>query len=148
MKIFVDASLDEKKCVAGVGIYIMRGASNRTISQWYKTNDVNEAELWGIYQAAILGHGKDCTIYTDSKTALAYVQQEVKDKPRTFEQHLRHKRMELLAYKVRRLNPKICWVKGHCKYFQELPIGNQISDVLSKQGREKYYRLTKEQKRV
>lgn len=139
MKIFVDASLDERKGVAGVGIYIMRGASNRTISQWYKTNDVNEAELWGIYQAAILGHGKDCTIYTDSQTALAYVNQEVKDKPRTFEQHLRHKRMELLAYKVRKLKPRIEWTKGHCRYFQELPIGNQIADSLAKQGRAKYY---------
>lgn len=139
MKIFVDASLDERKGIAGVGIYVMRGASNRTISQWYRTNNVNEAELWGIYQAAILGHGKDCTIYTDSKTALAYVNKEVKDKPRDFEQFKRHKRMELLAYKVQRLNPRIEWIRGHCKYYQELPIGNQISDMLSKQGRSKYY---------
>lgn len=139
MKIFVDASLDSAKCVAGVGIYIMRGASNRTISQWYKTNDVNEAELWGIYQAAILGHGKDCTIYTDSKTALAYVQQEVKDKPRTQEQYFRHKKMEWLACQIRRLKPRVCWLKGHCKYFQELPIGNNVADMMAKLGRAKFY---------
>lgn len=30
------------------------------------------------------------------------------------------------------------------KYFQEIPIGNQIADNLSKQGRMKYYALTKE----
>ena len=139
MEIFVDASLDEKKGIAGVGIYVMRGASNRTISQWYKTDDVNEAELWGIYIASILGHGKDCTIYTDSKTALAYVNKEVKDKPRDFEQHVRHKRMELLAYKVRRLKPKIEWIRGHCKYYQELPIGNNVADMMAKNGRAKYY---------
>lgn len=143
MKIFVDASLDERKGIAGVGIYTIRGASRRTISQWYRTDDVNEAELWGIYQAAILGHGKDCTIYTDSKTALAYVQNEVKDKPRTADQYFRHKKMEWLAYQVRRLNPKVEWIKGHCKYFQELPIGNNIADTLSKQGRAKYYAYEK-----
>ena len=139
MEIFVDASLDEKKGIAGVGIYVMRGASNRTISQWYKTDDVNEAELWGIYIASILGHGKDCTIYTDSKTALAYVQKEVKEKPRTFEQHIRHKKMELLAYKVRKLNPKIEWIRGHCKFYQKQYIGNNIADKLAHQGRAKYY---------
>lgn len=140
MKIFVDASLDEKKGIAGVGIYVMRGASNRTISQWYKTNDVNEAELWGIYIASILAHGKNCTIYTDSKTALAYVNKEVKDKPRTQEQFFKHKKMEFLACKVRRLKPRVCWVKGHCKYFQELPIGNNIADMMAKNGRAKYYK--------
>lgn len=143
MKIFVDASLDEKKNVAGIGIYVVRGASHRAISQWFRTDDVNEAELWGIYQASILGHGKDCTIYTDSQTALSYVQKTVKDKPRTIEQFFRHKRMEWLACQVRRLNPKVEWIRGHCKYFQELPIGNNVADMMAKDGRRKFYEQQK-----
>ena len=143
MKIFVDASLDEKKNVAGIGIYVVRGASHRAISQWFRTDDVNEAELWGIYQASILGHGKDCTIYTDSQTALSYVQKTVKDKPRTVEQFFRHKRMEWLACQVRRLNPKVEWIRGHCKYFQELPIGNNVADMMAKDGRRKFYEQQK-----
>lgn len=143
MKIFVDASLDEKRGVAGIGIYVVRGASHRAISQWFRTDDVNEAELWGIYQAAILGHGKDCTIYTDSQTALSYVQKTVKDKPRTVEQFFRHKRMEWLACQVRRLNPKVEWIRGHCKYFQELPIGNNVADMMAKDGRRKFYEQQK-----
>lgn len=139
MEIFVDASLDEKKGIAGIGIYVVNGALNITISHYYKTDSVNEAELWGIYIASILGHGKDCIIYTDSRTALAYVNQEVKEKPRTHEQYIRHKKMEYLAYQTRRLKPCVRWVKGHQKYFQELYIGNQISDILAKQGRAKYY---------
>lgn len=139
MKIFVDASLDEKRGVAGIGLFVKRGASSRAISNWYKTDDVNEAELWGIYQASILGHGKDCTIYTDSMTALAYVNREVKDKPRTVEQYFRHKKMEWLACQIRRLKPKVEWVRGHCKYYQELPIGNNVADMMAKNGRAKYY---------
>lgn len=145
MKIFTDASLDEKKGIAGIGIYIMKGASNRTISHWIETDNINYAELWAIYMAAILAHGKDCTIYTDSMTAISYINgNENIEKIRTQKQYIRHKRMQLLAYKIRRLKPNIIWTKGHLKYFQEIPIGNQIADNLSKQGRMKYYALAKQ----
>lgn len=141
MKIFTDSSLDEKKGIAGIGLYIMRGAQNETISHWIRTDDNNFAELWAIYQASILAHGKDCTIYTDSMTALQYINgYENIEKIRTQEQYIRHKQMQLLAYKVRRLNPHIEWTKGHLKYYQEHAIGNQIADNLSKQGRAKYYK--------
>lgn len=145
MKIFTDSSLDEKRGICGIGIYIVKGASNRTISHWIETNDNNYGELWAIYQAAILGFGKDCTIYTDSMTAISYINgNENIEKIRTQKQYIRHKRMQLLAYKIRRLKPNIIWTKGHLKYFQEIPIGNQIADNLSKQGRMKYYALTKQ----
>lgn len=140
MKIFTDASLDEKRGIAGIGIYIMRGASNRTISHWIETDNINYAELWAIYQASILGHGKDCIIFTDSKTALDYINgNENIEKERTKTQYIRHKRMQLLAYKIRKLNPHVEWTKGHLEYFQDRAVGNQIADSLAKQGRSKYY---------
>ena len=145
MKIFTDSSLDENKGICGIGLYVMKGASNRTISHWIETNDNNYGELWAIYMAAILAHGKDCTIYTDSLTAIQYIEgKENNDKPRTKEQYIRHKQMQLLARKVRRLNPRIEWTRGHRQYFQEIPIGNQIADNLSKQARAKYYALTRD----
>ena len=145
MKIFTDSSLDEKKGICGIGLYVMKGASNRTISHWIETNDNNYGELWAIYMAAILAHGKDCTIYTDSMTAICYINgNENIEKPRTQEQYIRHKRLQLLAYKIRRLEPTVLWTKGHLKYFQEIPIGNQIADNLSKQARAKYYALTRD----
>lgn len=145
MKIFTDASLDEKRKIAGVGVYILKGASNRTISHWIETDNINFAELWAIYQASILGFGKDCTIYTDSQVALTYINgNENVEKIRTKEQYIRHKQMQLLAHKIRRLKPRVEWTKGHLKYFQENSIGNQIADNLSRQARAKYYALTKE----
>ena len=144
MKIFTDSSLDEKRGICGIGIYIIKGASNRTISHWIECNDNNYGELWAVYQASILGHGRDCIIYTDSLTALTYINgNENIEKIRTQEQYIRHKRMQLLAYKIRRLKPHVEWTKGHLKYFQENAIGNQIADNLSKQARAKYYALTK-----
>ena len=140
MKIFTDASYDDKRKIAGIGIYIVKGASNRTISHWIETDNVNHAELWAIYQASILGSCRDCTIYTDSLTAIQYVEgREKPDKLRTREQYIRHKQMQFLAYQIRRLKPNLQWTKGHKKYYQENAIGNQIADNLSKLGRAKFY---------
>lgn len=140
MKIFTDSSFDENKGVAGIGLYIMRGAQNETVSHWIKTDNNNYAELWAIYQAAILGHGKDCIIFTDSQNALMYINgNENPEKLRTQQQYIRHKQMQVLAYKIRKLNPHVEWTKGHLRYFQENAVGNQIADNLSKQGRAKYY---------
>lgn len=140
MKIFTDASFDEKRQIAGIGIYMMRGASNRTISHWIRTDNVNYAELWAIYQASILGFGKDCTIYTDSMTAIQYINGvENTEKPRTQAQYIRMRQMQVLAYKIRRLKPHIEWTKGHTEYYQTRAVGNQIADNLSKQGRAKFY---------
>ena len=140
MKIFTDSSYDEKRKIAGIGIYVVKGASNRTISNWIKTDDNNFAEMFAVYQAAILGSGKDCTIYTDSQAVLCYLnRQENPKKPRTQEQYIRHKRLQLLAYKIRKLNPRVQWTKGHQQYFQSTSVANQIADSLAKQGRAKFY---------
>ena len=140
-KIYTDSSLDEKRGIAGIGIYIVRDAQNETISNWIKTDDNNYAELWAIYQASILGHGKNCIICTDSQSAIQYIKgDENPERPRTQEQYIRYKHMQFLACKIRKLNPRIEWTKGHLKYYQENAIGNSIADSLSKQGRAKYYK--------
>lgn len=143
MEIFTDASFDEKRGVAGIGLLIRKGAKQTNISNWIPAPDNNYAELWAIYMASILMGGRDGVIYTDSQTALSYIKNEIKEKPRTKEQYERHQRMRLLAYKVRRLNPKVEKVKGHESKYQEKPLSNNMADLLAKFGRSKYYGLTK-----
>ena len=143
MEIYTDASFDEKRGVAGIGLLIRKGAKQTNISNWIPAPDNNYAELWAIYMASILMSGRDGVIYTDSQTALSYIKNEIKEKPRTKEQYERHQRMRLLAYKVRALNPKVEKVKGHESKYQEKPLSNNMADLLAKFGRSKYYRLTK-----
>jgi len=141
MKIYCDASFDEKRGLAGLGLVICKGSKQQIISNYIPAPDNNYAELWAIYLASILSHGK-ATIYTDSQTALQYIQGEVKEKPRTAEQLTRHRRMQLLAYKVRRLGATVCKIKGHEKKFQTHLINNNLSDMAAKQGRAKFYERT------
>lgn len=143
MEIYTDASFDEKRGVAGIGLLIRKGAKQTNISNWIPAPDNNYAELWAIYMASILMSGRDGVIYTDSQTALSYIKNEIKEKPRTKEQYERHQRMRLLAYKVRKLNPKVEKVKGHESKYQEKPLSNNMADLLAKFGRSKYYGLTK-----
>lgn len=139
MKIFTDSSYDEKRKVCGIGIYIEKDCENTTISNFITTDDNNYGEMFAIYLAAIIGHGKNCTIYTDSLTAVDYIEDKIKEKPRDEEAYIRHQRLRLLAYKIRRLKPDIKWIKGHQKHYQQLCIGNQLADLLAKQGRAKLY---------
>lgn len=143
MEIYTDASFDEKRGIAGIGLLIRKGAKQTNISNWIPAPDNNYAELWAIYIASILMSGRDGVIYTDSQTALSYIKNEIKEKPRTREQYERHQRMRLLAYKVRKLNPKVEKVKGHESKYQEKPLSNNMADLLAKFGRSKYYGLTK-----
>lgn len=143
MEIYTDASFDEKRGIAGIGLLIRKGAKQTNISNWIPAPDNNYAELWAIYMASILMSGRDGVIYTDSQTALSYIKNEIKEKPRTREQYERHQRMRLLAYKVRKLNPKVEKVKGHESKYQEKPLSNNMADLLAKFGRSKYYGLTK-----
>lgn len=139
MKIFTDSSFDENKNVCGIGMYIENNGVNTTISNFIYTNDNNYGEMYAIYLAALLGHGKNCTIYTDSLTAVDYIEDHIKEKPRTNEAFERHQRLKLMAYKIRQLKPDIRWVKGHKKCYQQICIGNQLADILAKQGRAKLY---------
>lgn len=139
MKIYTDASLNSKNGICGIGLYVVPDNSKPyTISYWIESNDNNFAEMQAIYTASILGHGKNCTIYTDSQCAIAYINNNVKEKPRTREQYERHQRLRLMGYKIRKLKPNLQWVKGHTKHFQTHSIGNQMADTLAKQGITKY----------
>lgn len=139
MDIFVDSSFDEKRKVAGIGLYIKNGVKERCISNWIPVDNNNHAELFAIYIASILMNGKQGTIYTDSQNALAYINDQVKDKPRTREQYIRHMKMKVLAYKVRKLGCDIQKTKAHERKFQRNSLGNNMADLLAKNGRAKFY---------
>lgn len=134
MKIFVNTSLD--KDIIGIGLYVEDKNNNQTISQYYKTNDINEAELWGIYQASILGYGKDCIIFTNSKTAIKYIQKEYKNEAKTKEEYMQNKKCEYLSYKIRRLKTKIKYTHEYINS-NELPWGNTVSNYLAQKSKEK-----------
>lgn len=138
MEIYCDCSFDEKNKVAGIGLLVKEGARQNAISHWIKAPDNNFGEIWAVYQAAILMGGKDGTIYTDSQTTIAYINNLIKDKPRTIEAYERHQRMRLMAYKIRKLNARVKWVKGHNKQMKEDSLSNNIADILAKMGINKY----------
>lgn len=140
MEIFCDCSFDSKNKIAGIGLLIKDGVKQRTISNWIQAPDNNFGEIWAVYQAAILMGGRDGIIYTDSQTTLAYVQDRVKDKPRTREQYENHQRMRLMGYKIRKLKANVEWTKGHVGNFKQKSVDNALADCLAKQGRSKFYR--------
>lgn len=140
MEIFCDCSFDSKNKIAGIGLLIKDGVKQKTISNWIQAPDNNFGEIWAVYQAAILMGGRDGVIYTDSQTALAYVQDRVKDKPRTREQYENHQRMRLMGYKIRKLKANVEWTKGHVGNFKQKSVDNALADCLAKQGRSKFYR--------
>jgi ribonuclease HI len=141
IKIYTDASFDNNKKIGGIGICIQDGIKQKTISNWIPATDNNYVELFAIYLGAILLNGRKGEIHTDSQTAIGYIRDEVKDKPRTFDQYARHQRMRLLAYKIRGLLDGISVVKtkAHTKHYQLEAVGNELADILAKQGRSKFY---------
>ena len=140
MEIFCDCSFDSKNKIAGIGLLIKDGVKQKTISNWIQAPDNNFGEIWAVYQAAILMGGRDGVIYTDSQTTLAYVQDRIKDKPRTREQYENHQRMRLMGYKIRKLKANVEWTKGHVGNFKQKSVDNALADCLAKQGRSKFYR--------
>lgn len=139
IKAFVDASYDNAKKVCGIGIFIQDGVKQRTVSNWLQTDSNNYGELWAIYTACILLHGKDATVYTDSQTALQYLTTGVKDKPRTREQYIRHRNMQVLAYKIKKLGVAVSKVKAHQRTCNSSATSNNVADMLARLGRSKYY---------
>ena len=140
MKIYTDASYDDKKGIAGMGIVVCKGQNRITISNWGNFKSINEAELFAIYQGCILSGGEPCEIITDSQTALEYIERDIKDKPRTKEQYIRHKHCEFWAYKIRKFkNITFAKIKGHQHNFQTQSMGNRLADVLANEGRAKFY---------
>jgi ribonuclease HI len=142
MDIWCDSSFDQRRKICGVGIYIKDGVKQKAISNWIPAENNNFGEMFGIYLAGILINGKQGKIHTDSQVAISYINREVKDKPRTGEQYIRHKQLELLAYKIRAVLPEgveIVKTKAHTHHFQTDAMGNELSDILAKQGRTKFY---------
>lgn len=140
MKIFTDASMDDKKGIAGIGILVCKGQRRDFVSNWVEAKSINEAELKAIYLACVLSGGEPCEIVTDSQTALQYIEYGVKDKPRTQEQYIRHKHCEFMAYKIRKFpNITFAKIKGHQHNYKTQSMGNRIADVLASEGRAKFY---------
>ena len=138
MKAYCDSSFDEKKGIAGIGIVIENGTKRRLISNWIKARSNNEAELYAIYLAGILTENNGI-IYTDSQTAIEYITHDIKEKPRTKEQYLRHKHCEYWALKIRKQNVQIEKIKAHQKVFQTHSLGNRFADLAANEGRAKFY---------
>ena len=138
MKAFTDSSYDEKLGVAGIGVVIQNGQKRKVYSTWIKCNSNNEAELFAIHLASILTEGKG-VIYSDSQTAISYINREIKDKPRTKEQYIRHKMCEYWAYQIRRRGITVEKIKAHTHNFQTHSIGNRLADLLANEGRAKFY---------
>lgn len=135
MRIYTDCSYDPYKHVCGLGLYIEDGVVTRTISTHITADNNNYGELFAIYLAAILSHGKNCTIYTDSQIAMSFVKGDVKCNADTVDSYERFQRLRLLGYKIRQLKPVLAWVRGHQRDLNNHSIGNQLADLLAKQGR-------------
>lgn len=142
VKAYCDSSYDEKRGIAGIGVVIYNGSKRSVVANWIKAQSNNEAELFAIHLASILTEGKG-VIYTDSQTAISYIKGEIKDKPRTREQYIRHKHCEYWAYQIRKRGIIPEKIKAHQNYFQTHYIGNRLADLLAQEGRSKYYELNK-----
>lgn len=143
MKAYCDSSYDEKRRMAGIGIVIQDGNKRRTYSNWVPARSNNEGELFAIYVSAILMNGRG-TIYTDSQTALFYLEGKIKDdKERCREQWLNHKKCKFLAYRIHLVmkdtGGKVEKIKAHTHHFQTHSIGNRLADLMAKEGRSKFY---------
>lgn len=138
-KVFVDSSFDDRLQIAGIGIAVYKGESKEVISHFIKALSNNEAEIYACYIGGILANGGE--VYTDSQTAIEYINQTIKDKPRTLAQYIRHKRCEYWACKARHLGIKLQKIKAHTPYFQTLYTGNRLADIASKDGRSKFYEI-------
>ena len=138
MKAYCDSSFSEKDGVAGIGVTVIDGQKRRVYSNWIRARTNNEAELFAIHLASIIA-GADAEIYTDSQTAISYIENNVGDKPRTREQYLNHKHCEFWAAQIRRRGVKAIKIKAHEKKFEVHSIGNRLADLLANEGRAKYY---------
>lgn len=138
MKIYTDASFDDRNKIAGIGICIVDGYKQKNYSVYTKARTINEAELFAIHLGSILSEGKG-VIYTDSQTAVSYINNQIKDKPRTQDQWLNHKYCQYWAYQIRRRKISVEKIKGHKNYFQTHQLGNNMADLLSRAGRAKFY---------
>ena len=138
MRIYTDASFDIKGHIAGIGIVIKDGLKERTHSNWVKARTVNSAELIAIYIGGILSEQRG-NVYTDSQTAISYIKNDIKEKPRNKEQYLNHLECKYWACKIRKLGVDVEKIKAHERTFQTHSIGNRMADLMANNGRAKFY---------
>lgn len=143
MKAYVDSSFDQRLNIAGIGILVQDGQHERNYYLFVKAPSNNWAELFAIKMAGILTHNQ-AKIYTDSQTAIQYINHQIGEKERSKKQYIVHKQCELLAYEIRKQDLIIEKIKAHTHNFQLHSMGNRMADLNAKRGLAKYYALTKE----
>lgn len=144
MRVYCDASFDERIGVAGIGILIQDGQHERNYSLFTQAPSNNWAELLAIKISGILTHGK-AVIYSDSQTAIDMIGGHINnEKERSRKLYIAHKQCEVLAYQIRAQRLHIEKIKAHQKNFQLHSFGNRIADLLAKRGLGKYYAMQKD----
>ena len=134
---YTDANID-RKGIAGIGIVIIDGGKRKEYALFTKCRTINAAELYAVHLANILTHGQ-AVIYTDSQTAISYIKNEIKDKPRTREQYLNHLECKYWAYQIRRSPCNVCKVKAHTNRHNKAAGNNKLADTLAMLGALKFY---------
>lgn len=143
--IYTDSSYNEANQVAGIGCVAIEGEKRRIFSTYHKLSSNNEGELFAIWYALLIYPNKPVKVYTDSQTAISYINGNVReDKPLTLKQRENRARLRILAYKINQLrknNPsfQIEHIKAHTNRYQVHYIQNQIADLLAKEGIAKFF---------
>lgn len=139
MIIYTDSSFNEKHGVAGIGCVIICGQQRRIFSKWIKAENNNIGELYAIYYALelIRQYPGPHTVYTDSQNAIAYISDNIKDRPLTPKQQKNRLECRKWAYRINQIAPqglKIEKVKAHTGHYQFKAINNALADLMAKEG--------------
>lgn len=133
---YTDATID-KRGIAGIGIVIIDNDKRKEYALFTKCRTINGAELQAIHLANILTHGQ-AKIYTDSQVAIFYINNQIKEKPRTHEQYLNHLECKYWAYQIRKSRIEVNKVKAHTGHHNEQAGNNKLADTLAMLGSLKY----------
>lgn len=139
MRTYSDASFDEKRGIAGIGVVVYDDGNKKHPHNCHiKVRTINEAELYAIYWASIWNENRG-VIYTDSQSAISYIKNEIKDKPRTKEQYVNHMHCVYWATLIRKRGIRVEKIKGHRNIMQPHYMGNRSADLEAQEGRSNYY---------
>lgn len=139
MIIYTDSSYNDKHGIAGIGCLIIDGEKRRIYSNWIKIENNNLGELYAIYYALTIASAEEGphTIYTDSQTAIGYIEGTIKDKSGSPQQIKNRLQCKMWAHRINRIIPegiKIEKVKAHTGHYQFSAINNAMADLLAKEG--------------
>lgn len=146
--IYTDSSYNDKHRVAGIGCVIIEGQSRKILSNYQKLSSNNEGELFAIWFALLTCPNKEVTLYTDSQSAINYINgnypKNNPHRPLTLEQKENRARLKIWSYKIRQLlknNPsfRVEHIKAHTNRYQFHYMQNQMADLLAKEGVAKYF---------